>query len=138
MNFEEAVKKLSAFNLDYTNNKINIFVYFLQNLFLDEKKIKLDFDLNQIYTLVPQKTIINILELLMARIKEFNFFKFLVDIGGIFTKLYFESEIIKKEVEQYEHKYSTNYECLLLVLCSCKNNKYNKLLFGNFDAYYAI
>lgn len=74
----------------------------------------------------------------MTRIKEFNFFKFLVDIGRIFTKLYFEYENFKKEVEQYEHKCATNYECLLLVLCSCKNNKYNKLLFGNFDAYYAI
>ena len=74
----------------------------------------------------------------MTSIDELNFYKFLIGIGDIFTKLYFENDIIMNATKEYEHKNITNYECILRLLCLGKNNDCKNMFFGNFDEFYSL
>ena len=135
MNFKEAIGKLASLNTDYDNSDINNFVYLLQKLFLNEKK-EFEFDLLPVYEIIEANYIRDLFACMMNNILNQKFFNFLIDVGEIFTKLYFSNNNFVDIIEPFEHKNITNYECLLNVLCMGKKNKPKKLIFANYDEYY--
>ena len=136
-NFNDMIKKLSSLDTTYENNEINNFVYFLKKLFLD-KNNNFDFSLFLICEKIPENEVKLIFNFLLQRIEEFNFFNFLIDLGKIFAKLYFQKEDMIEITEEYEHKGITNYECILKLLCTGKKEKISDLFFGNFSEYYSL
>lgn len=135
--FKNSIKKLKLFETNCEEDEINIYIYFMQKLFLDENK-KFDFDINILYKTIKKNDAKKIFDSLMNNLIKQDFFQFLLDIGEIFSSIYFNYDDIESIKIEYEHKNITNYECILNILSKCKRKKPDKLVFDNYENSYII
>ena len=138
-NLENAISLLKSFNIDdEMDDNLCLYIYFIQNLFLDENS-NFDFEINKLQEYLETQMIKKIFQSLVNELQErSDFFNFLAEISKIFMILYFRDEKIKSFVKQNINKLKNNYECILLILSMSKKSKRNNFFLGSYDSYYKI
>lgn len=135
-NFEDEIKKLGSLTTD-TNEDLDLFTYFLQQLFLDEKK-EFDFNIDMLLNIIPEKNIKMIFNELKNGIEDHDFFYFLEKIGTIFVSFYFINDKAREFLNDNITKCKNSYECILFILFSCKREKSKDWFFGIYGGYFQI
>jgi hypothetical protein len=85
--FENSLKELKLLSRDYKNNELNLFIHFLQKLFLNENG-NFEFELSEIYDLMKLNDIQLIFTSLKTNLQKHDFYQFLIDIGEIYSNIY--------------------------------------------------
>ena len=135
-NFEDSIKKLSKLTLESQNYNLNNFIYFIQNLFLDENG-NFDFDPTYVYEEINRDDLVNIFKCLLKNLEALNFLNFLLDVGEIFSDIYFNYEDMTKITEKYSHKNLHIYEIIFKILALGKKSKEAKLIYANYDLFFS-
>jgi len=138
-NFSDGIKNLKEFKLstDINENNLNLFIHFLQRLFLDEKK-EFDFDLQKLTNILEKKTIEKIFTELIYGIEDHDFFNFLKNIGSIFTSIYFIDPKVGDFLNDDINKCKNAYECILFILFSCKGKFEGQWFIGIYREYFQL
>ncbi len=135
--FENSLKELKLLSRDYKNNELNLFIHFLQKLFLNENG-NFEFELSEIYDLMKLNDIQLIFTSLKTNLQKHDFYQFLIDIGEIYSNIYINyGDDFNKIENSLPKEKLTNYECILEILQKCKKKRC-KLIYANFDIFFRI
>ena len=128
-------KRIKTLPNEFQNRELELFTFFLKQLFLDENE-EFDFDFEILKLFMEDETIDEIFAFLTEYISKNNFLDFLLKLGELFSKMYFEQDNLDDIINEFEHKELNNYECLLKIFSKCKKRKEIQYFLGNYDIYY--
>lgn len=124
-------------NQEEKNQDFHHFYFFVRQLFLDEKG-NYDLDLNKLKEIIGEEAIKEILKSLIDNLKFGNFLDFLLDLGQIFSNLYFIKEGFNSKVKNFLQNGLNNYECLFSLFSKCKAGKEIQYISGNYGIFFSI
>ena len=133
--FEDALKKLKAFKVEDKDKDLEHLVFFVKNLFTD-KNGNLDFDFVKLKKMLSEDAVKAIFCSLIECIESKSFLDFLLELGEIFSKIYFKLKNFHTQIEKYENKGINNYEILFHIFTKCKKSQINNYISKNYDTYY--
>ena len=134
--YKDAIKKLNSLEMDKQEKELNHFIFFVRQLFLDEKG-DLDFIMDELKKIISIKAINTIFDSLIDSIKSKNFLNFLLKLGEILSEEYFEEGNVTEFIADYENKGVNNYELLFILFTKCKNCKDNTYIMENYTIYFS-
>ena len=115
-------KRIKTLPNEFQNRELELFTFFLKQLFLDENE-EFDFDFEILKLFMEDETIDEIFAFLTEYISKNNFLDFLLKLGELFSKMYFEQDNLDDLINEFEHKELNNYECLLKIFSKLKKEK---------------
>lgn len=137
-NFSQAIEKLKTLKTNTEDNDLDLFSYFLKQLFLDEKNKEFDFDVNLLRELLEDKIIVKIFMELKKGIETQDFYSFLSIIGTIFISFYFIDDKVQNFFEDKLTRCNNSYECIILILFYCKKKNDVDWFLGIYRGHFQI
>ena len=137
-NFNQAIEKLKTFKTNTEDNDLDLFSYFLKQLFLDEETKEFDFNVHLLKELLKDKIIEKIFIELKNGIEDQDFYSFLSIIGTIFVSFYFIDDKVQKFFEDKLSKCKNSYECIVLLLFNCKKKNEVDWFLGIYRGHFQI
>lgn len=135
ISFKDAIKKINSFNVDNENKELKHFAFFVKNLFIG-KSGSFDLDSVKLKKILSEDAVKSIFEALIECIESKTFLDFLLQLGEIFSQIYFKNQIFRTLIKEYENTGINNYEILFHIFSKCKECKKNEYISGNYDIYY--
>lgn len=128
-------KKINSLKVEGEDRDLELLTFFVKQLFLDEQG-NFDFDFEMLDKFMGEESIITLFNSLKKCVEEKNFLDFILELGELFSEMYFKPNI-DDLITELEHKGLNNYQCLLIIFSKCKKREEVQYFLGNYDIYFS-